>query len=253
MQKPAPTQAACSQYAADAASSLANAEIAAAAQSGSRSIISRGLGRDRSMTKRSGTGDSPGDRHDQVPCDDEVGISSPGAERQLVEQLRSVGQDALGRPRSNVSAGSQQLSASAEQCRRAPPSRPPPPRRPPPRWRRWPPTSSRTPTTPARPRRSPGSRPRMPRASGEAVEPRRGGDADHRREDHHRAGDRPPDRPAGAQRRGGSGARRRARQGLRGGRLRGAQARRAQPDGGGRDRRAVGRHGEGGAARPARC
>ncbi len=38
--------------------------------------------------------------------------------------------------------------------------------------------------------------------------PRRAGDADHRREDHHRAGDRPADRPAGPQRGGGSGARR---------------------------------------------
>ncbi len=49
----------------------------------------------------------------------------------------------------------------------------------------------------------------------------------------------------GAQRGGGSGPRRRAWPRLRGGRLRGAQACGAQPVGRGRDRRAVGRDGEG--------
>ena len=64
---------------------------------------------------------------------------------------------------------------------------------------------------------------------------------------HHRAGDRAADRPAGAQRRGRGGTRRRARQGLRGGGLRGAQAGRAQPDGSGGDRHLVHADGEGGA------
>ena len=71
--------------------------------------------------------------------------------------------------------------------------------------------------------------------------------ADHRAEDQHRAGDRPPDRSAGAERCGRGRPRRRARQGLRGGRLRSAQARRAQPGGRGRNRHALGRYGEGGA------
>ena len=77
-------------------------------------------------------------------------------------------------------------------------------------------------------------------AGGEAVARAVQRHADHRREDHHRAGDRPPDRPAGAERRGGSGAGRRARPWLRGGRLRGAQAGRAQPDRGAGDQRAFG-------------
>ena len=76
-------------------------------------------------------------------------------------------------------------------------------------------------------------------------QPRGSGHADDRREDHHRAGDRPADRSSGAQRRGRGGPCRRARQGLRGGRLRGAQARRAQPDGGRRNRHAVRRDREG--------
>ena len=83
------------------------------------------------------------------------------------------------------------------------------------------------------------------RGLGRRSRPCRHRHADHRREDHHRAGDRPPDRPARPQRRRRGGPRRRARQGLRGGRLRSAQARRAQPDGGGRDRHPLGRQRQG--------
>ncbi len=82
-------------------------------------------------------------------------------------------------------------------------------------------------------------------ASGDAVEPRRAGDADHRREDHHRAGDRPSDRSSRAQRRRGSRPRRRTRQGLRGGRFGSAQACRTQPGGRRRNRHAVGRDRQG--------
>ena len=74
----------------------------------------------------------------------------------------------------------------------------------------------------------------------------RSGDADHRREDHHRAGDRPADRPAGAERGGRGSPGRRTRQGLRGCCLRGPQARRTQSDGGGRDRHGFVTDGEGG-------
>ncbi len=86
----------------------------------------------------------------------------------MVERLRGVVADALSAS-DNVSSGSQELSRPPSSSRRAPPNRPPPPKKPPPRWRRWPPTSSRTPTTPARPRRSPASRPKDAEASGEAV------------------------------------------------------------------------------------
>ena len=78
--------------------------------------------------------------------------------------------------------------------------------------------------------------------------PRRAGHADNRPEDHHRAGDRAPDRSAGPERGGRSGACRRARPWLRGGGLRGAKARRAQPDRGGGDRRAFGPDRDGGPA-----
>ncbi len=67
-----------------------------------------------------------------------------------------------------------------------------------------------------------------------------GGDADDRRQDQHRAGNRPPDRPAGAERGRRGGARRRAWPWLRGGGFGSAQARGAQPVGRGRNRRAVG-------------
>ena len=76
-----------------------------------------------------------------------------------------------------------------------------------------------------------------PKRSGAAVDQRRRRDADHRAEDHHRAGDRPPDRPSRLERGGRSGARGRAWPWLRGRGLRGAQACRAQPDRGGRDQR----------------
>ena len=56
-----------------------------------------------------------------------------------------------------------------------------------------------------------------------------------RREDLHHRGDRLPDQPAGPERRHRGGAGRRARQGLRGGGHRGAQAGRAHPEGGRRD------------------
>ena len=84
-------------------------------------------------------------------------------------------------------------------------------------------------------------------ASGDAVNRAVAGHADHRREDHLRAGDRAADRPSRAERsrRGGAGGR--ARQGLCGGRLGGAEARRAEPDGGRRDQRALGPDGDGGA------
>ncbi len=63
-------------------------------------------------------------------------------------------------------------------------------------------------------------------------------DFDHR-------GDRAPDQPAGAECGDRSGAGRRARQGIRGGRGRGAQAGRTQPEGGRRDQPAFRDHGQG--------
>jgi hypothetical protein len=77
-------------------------------------------------------------------------------------------------------------------------------------------------------------------ASGDAVTPRRRSHAHHRREDRHRPGNRPPDRPARAQRRCRGRACRRAWQGLCGRRFRSAQACRTQPVGRSRDRRDVG-------------
>jgi methyl-accepting chemotaxis protein len=88
--------------------------------------------------------------------------------QRMIERLRGVVGDALSASE-NVSAGSQELSASLGAGRRVRPSKPRPPKRPRPRWKRWPRTSSRTPTTPRRPRRSPVSPPRTPRSRGEAV------------------------------------------------------------------------------------
>ena len=51
----------------------------------------------------------------------------------------------------------------------APARRPHPRKKPPPRWRRWSPTSSRTPTTRSRPTRSPTNRRRTPQESGKCV------------------------------------------------------------------------------------
>ena len=68
-------------------------------------------------------------------------------------------------------------------------------------------------------------------------DPHGGRDEADRPEDQHRRRHRLPDQPAGAQRGDRGGTRRRARQGLRGGGRRGAQARRAQPGGGQGDRR----------------
>ena len=89
--------------------------------------------------------------------------------------------------------------------------------------------------------------------SGQAVARAVHGHADHRREDHHRAGDRAPDRPSGPERGGGSGPRGRARPWLRGGGLGGAETCRAQPDGGAGDRRAFGRRPCRWPSRRARC
>ena len=61
----------------------------------------------------------------------------------------------------------------------------------------------------------------------------------------HRAGNRPPDRPAGAQRRGGGRPRRRTWQGFCGRRLRSAQARRTQPGCRRRNQHTFGRNGQG--------
>ena len=69
-------------------------------------------------------------------------------------------------------------------------------------------------------------------------DPDRRGDAADRGQDLDRRGDRAPDELAGAERGHRGGARGRARQGLRGGGVGGAQAGRAQPEGGGRDHRA---------------
>ncbi len=79
--------------------------------------------------------------------------------------------------------------------------------------------------------------------SGQAVPEGRDRDAHHRREDRDRAGNRPPDRPAGAERGGRGGTGRGTWPWLRGRGGRSPQAGRAQPVGGGRDQRHVVGHG----------
>jgi methyl-accepting chemotaxis protein len=81
--------------------------------------------------------------------------------------------------------------------------------------------------------------------SGEAVKQGRRRHADDRREDHHRPGDRSPDRPAGPERGGGSRPGRRARPRLRGRRFGSPQAGRTQPDRRRRDQRGVVGHRQG--------
>ena len=57
-------------------------------------------------------------------------------------------------------------------CPTGPARRPPRPRKPPLRWKRWSPTSSRTPTTRSKPTRSPPSRPRTRRRAASACSKR---------------------------------------------------------------------------------
>ncbi len=146
----------------------------------------------------------------------------------MVEKLRDIVTDANGAA-DNVSSGSQELSASASELSEG---------------------ASRAGFVdrggvvvggadggqhqPECRQRQPDGKDRPPVGQGRRGQRRRGGtcgrgDADDRRENHHRAGDRPPDRPAGAERGGGSGARRRAWPRLRGGGVGSAQAGRAQP------------------------
>ncbi|MCI3135423.1 methyl-accepting chemotaxis protein [Phenylobacterium aquaticum] len=77
----------------------------------------------------------------------------------MVDRLRGVVADAISASE-NVSAGSQQLSSASEQVSQGATEQASSAEEPRPPWRKWPPTSNRTPTTPARPRRSPVSPPR---------------------------------------------------------------------------------------------
>ncbi len=80
----------------------------------------------------------------------------------MVQRLRDVVSDALSASE-NVSAGSQQLSSASEQVSQGATEQPQPPRKLLPRWRKWPPTSSRTPTTPHRRKKSRVSHRKMPK------------------------------------------------------------------------------------------
>ncbi len=153
----------------------------------------------------------------------------------MVERLRGVVADARAASE-NVSAGSQELSASAEQLSQGATEQASAAEEASASMEEMAANIKQNADNAAQTEKIARQSATDAQTSGEAVEPGGRGDADHRREDHHRAGDRPPDRPAGAQCGGRGGARRRARQGLRGGRLGGAQAGRAQPGGGGGDR-----------------
>ena len=137
------------------------------------------------------------------PLSDGCAGSGAGAHARAAAQRR-LGGDRAAR---TCRRAARSCRRARRRCRRVRPSRRPRPRKRPLRWRRWPPTSSRTPTTRPRPRRSPASRPRTPRPAARRSAAR-SGDAHHRREDQHRPGDRPPDRPARSERGGRSGPRR---------------------------------------------
>ncbi len=80
----------------------------------------------------------------------------------MVERLRGVVGDALAAA-DNVSSAARNCLRLPNSCRRVPPNRHPLPKKPPLRWKKWPPTSSRTLTMRPRPRRSRASPPRMQR------------------------------------------------------------------------------------------
>ncbi len=80
----------------------------------------------------------------------------------MVERLRGVVADAIAASH-NVSSGSQELSSSSEQLSQGATEQASSAKKPPLRWKRWPPTSSRTPTTRPRRKRSPASPPRTPK------------------------------------------------------------------------------------------
>ncbi len=162
----------------------------------------------------------------------------------MIERLRGVVSDAT-LAAQNVASGSQQLSSSSEQMSQGATEQRRRPRKPPPRWKRWRPTSSRTPTMPARPRRSPASPRRMPSAAVRrwkkaVVAMRTIAEKIVIVQEIARQTDLLALNAA---------VRGRARRGtwprLRGRRRRSAQAGRTQPDGGGRDQRHVVRHGGG--------
>ena len=72
----------------------------------------------------------------------------------MIENLRNTVSQ-VASAASNVSSGSAEMSATAQHCRRVPPSKPPLPRKRHPLWRKWLPAYSKMPTTPARPTKSP--------------------------------------------------------------------------------------------------
>ncbi len=203
--------------------------------------ISRALGRAVGLAGAVANGDLS--QTINVSSNDEIGdlIKSLNV---MAEKLRQIVTEALTAAQ-NVSAGSQELSASAEQLSQGATEQASSAEE----------ASSSMEEMAANVKQNAENANQTEKIAGAVgqgcgSERRRGGpcgrsNADDRREDHHCAGDRAPDRSARVECCGRGGARRRTRQGFCGGRLRSAQACRAQPGGCSRDRHAFDRDREG--------
>ncbi len=121
--------------------------------------ISRGLNKANQAVRDVAEGDLT--KMVQVSGNDEI-AEMLGYVNVMIERLRGVVGDALSASE-NVSSGSQQLSSGSEQLSQGATEQASSAEEASLRWKKWPPTSSRTPITPPRRKRSPASRPRTPK------------------------------------------------------------------------------------------
>jgi methyl-accepting chemotaxis protein len=179
----------------------------------------------------------------EVDSKDETG-QLLGAMKNMLEKLRAIVADVQSAAE-NVSSGSQELSSSSEEMSQGATEQAASAEEASSSMEQMAANIKQNADNATRPKRSPSRRPMTLRTAARPS-PHRGGHEGDRPEDLDHRGDRPPDRPSGPQRRHRGGARRRARQGVCRGGLRGAQAGRAQPDGGRRDQQPVGLQRRGG-------